>query len=482
LTHDTISNPEAEQSVLGAILVRPEVMGRVADVIEPTDFYREAHGRIFQAMLDLYGKGDPVDLVTVNALLKERGQLDGIGGPGFLASLSEQVGFATNAEHYAKIVLEKSLIRQVQVKCQQILTQSKHPIENTADFLQLVESQIFEVTQSYNGNGLRRQEKEPFDGVGDLILEVADFVKIELKPKKVIINPWVTEHAIILIYGLRGVGKTMFVIGLVNAITSGAPFGPWETITPASCLYLDGEMPPQDTAERFNFLAKHNRKEKLFIYSDAYVNSLGIPGANLLNEEWRQAMQEILTKKNIKVWIVDNIASLAPGIDENSKQEWDPINKWFLELRSVGITTIFLHHANKDGGQRGTSGREDNIDISVLLERPKNYTQDQGARFVVKFEKARIRHNDLHLIGDTEFALETAEDGSYDWTFRSLKKQTKVEVIKMLDAATPSINIAKELGVTKGRISQIKNEAVKEGLITDKGKLTQSGLAYVQKN
>ena len=66
------ANPEAEQSVLGAILVRPEVMDRIADVIVPEDFYREAHGRIYQAMLDLYGRGEPVDLVTVSALLKER--------------------------------------------------------------------------------------------------------------------------------------------------------------------------------------------------------------------------------------------------------------------------------------------------------------------------------------------------------------------------------------------------------------------------
>ena len=97
------ANAEAEQSVLGAILVRPEVMDRIADMIIPEDFYREAHGRIYKAMLDLYGKGEPVDLVTVSALLKERGQLEGVGGPAFLAGLSEQVGFAANADYYANL-------------------------------------------------------------------------------------------------------------------------------------------------------------------------------------------------------------------------------------------------------------------------------------------------------------------------------------------------------------------------------------------
>ena len=82
------ASPEAEQSVLGAILVRPNVLDAVADVIKPDDFYRQAHAQIFQAMLDLYAYGQPVDLVTVTMLLKERGMLEGVGGPVFLAQLS----------------------------------------------------------------------------------------------------------------------------------------------------------------------------------------------------------------------------------------------------------------------------------------------------------------------------------------------------------------------------------------------------------
>jgi DNA primase catalytic core len=327
--------------------------------------------------------------------------------------------------------------------------------------------------------GLVKDQSPP--SINDLIFEVSDFLKLDLKPKRSILHPWVSEYSIIMIYGLRGVGKTMFVIGLLDSITGGAPFGPWETITTSSCLYLDGEMPPQDTADRFKFLANGHRKEKLFIYSDAYANSLGIPGANLLNEEWRQAMKDFLQKKSIRLWAVDNIASLAPGIDENSKQEWDPINQWFLELRAAGVTTIFLHHANKDGGQRGTSGREDNIDISVLLERPKNYTPDQGARFVAKFEKARIKHSDLHLIGDTEFSIETAEDGSYVWTFGSVKKQTKGEVLRMLDEGMAANAIASSLKISDARVSQIRGEALKGGLITETGKFTQSGIQWLQK-
>ena len=142
------ANPEAEQSVLGAILVRPEVLDRVADLIEPADFYREAHGRIFQAMLDLYGRGEPVDLVTVTALLKERGQLEGVGGPVFLAALSEQVGFAANADYYAGLVHDKAVLRRLLDTTQEIAGACLAPVENVAEFLDTAEQKIFEVAES----------------------------------------------------------------------------------------------------------------------------------------------------------------------------------------------------------------------------------------------------------------------------------------------------------------------------------------------
>jgi replicative DNA helicase len=142
------ANPEAEQSVLGAILVRPEALDRIADLIAPEDFYREAHGRIFQAMLDLYGRGEPVDLVTVTALLRERGQLESVGGPVFLAGLSEQVGFAVNAEYYAHLVHDKAVLRRLLDTTQEIASACLAPVENVAEFLDEAEHKIFQVAEA----------------------------------------------------------------------------------------------------------------------------------------------------------------------------------------------------------------------------------------------------------------------------------------------------------------------------------------------
>jgi len=142
------ANPEAEQSVLGAILVRPEALDRVAELLTPEDFYRQAHSRIFRGMLDLYGRGEPVDLVTVSALLKERGQLEGVGGPVFLAALSEQVGFATNAEYYANLVHDKAVLRRLLDAGQEIAGACLGPVEDVAQFLDAAEQKVFAVAQS----------------------------------------------------------------------------------------------------------------------------------------------------------------------------------------------------------------------------------------------------------------------------------------------------------------------------------------------
>jgi replicative DNA helicase len=146
------ANPEAEQSVLGAILVRPEAIDVVATLITAADFYRQAHAEIYQAMLDLRDSGKPVDLVTVSALLKERVKLEGVGGPVFLAGLSEQVGFATNAEYYATLVRDKARLRRLLDTTQGIAAACFAPVDNVSEFMAGAAQKINEATEANHEN------------------------------------------------------------------------------------------------------------------------------------------------------------------------------------------------------------------------------------------------------------------------------------------------------------------------------------------
>ncbi len=142
------ANLEAEQSVLGAILLRAQALDQVADLLTPEDFYRSAHGHIFQAMLDLWSRAEPVDLVTVTALLRERGRLEEVGGPVFLAALSEHVGTAANAIYYARLVHEKAVLRRLLACSQNIAQACLAPVEDVEQFLDGAENEIFKVAES----------------------------------------------------------------------------------------------------------------------------------------------------------------------------------------------------------------------------------------------------------------------------------------------------------------------------------------------
>src|SRR5919197_5763165 len=106
-------NLEAERSVLGAILLHNHAFNLAAEVIDAHDFYRDAHRRIFDKMVKLSERGDAIDLVTLKEELGRAGDLDEVGGPAYIAALVDGVPRSTNVEHYARIVKEKSNLRNL---------------------------------------------------------------------------------------------------------------------------------------------------------------------------------------------------------------------------------------------------------------------------------------------------------------------------------------------------------------------------------
>jgi replicative DNA helicase len=103
----------AEQSVLGSMLLSKDAIADVAEVLRGVDFYRPAHETIHDAIIDLYGRSEPVDMITVAAELQRRGELQRIGGAPYLHTLSANVPIAANAGYYAEIVREKAILRRL---------------------------------------------------------------------------------------------------------------------------------------------------------------------------------------------------------------------------------------------------------------------------------------------------------------------------------------------------------------------------------
>ena len=140
---------EVEQAVLGAILKDPEAINRVIDIVmDAGDFYAPKHQMIFQAAVDLYSRSEPVDITTIVSCLQDRGHLDKIGGRVYLVDLVEQVASTGNVASYAKIILEKSVLRRLIATSNEILS-SCYAVEMPADeLLDRAEANIFNISES----------------------------------------------------------------------------------------------------------------------------------------------------------------------------------------------------------------------------------------------------------------------------------------------------------------------------------------------
>ena len=104
---------EAEQSILGSMLLERDAVARVVEMVRPEDFYREAHRRVFEVVAELFDRGEPADLVSVTDRLRAKGVLDDVGGAAYITSLLHAVPTAANVEYYARLVVNKSMLRQM---------------------------------------------------------------------------------------------------------------------------------------------------------------------------------------------------------------------------------------------------------------------------------------------------------------------------------------------------------------------------------
>src|SRR4051812_37384445 len=140
-------NLEAEESVLGAMMVSPVAIAAVAEDLDASDFYRGSHGAIYRAALALYGKGEPVDAITLVDELEERGELEQVGGRVRVHELAALVPATANAAHYARIIKEMATLRGLVRAGHEITRLGLERPGETADLVDQAEQVVFELAQ-----------------------------------------------------------------------------------------------------------------------------------------------------------------------------------------------------------------------------------------------------------------------------------------------------------------------------------------------
>ena len=241
-------------------------------------------------------------------------------------------------------------------------------------------------------------------------ISLDDFVAQKIAAPEMMLDPWLSDGSLNMLYAKRGTAKTWICLISAIALTRKAhkwiDVGNWKATRPAGVLYLDGEMPQYYLQNRINeIISSLNRKQQgeqnpdspLTIVSNSSIaeNFRGSQ-MRLTESYWRDTIYNYISKDDrYNLLILDNLASLTPGLDENKKEDWDPINQWILALRHLGVAVLFVHHAGKSGLQRGTSSREDALDNIIQLKKTRvkeisSKSYNPEATYIdIIFDKAR---------------------------------------------------------------------------------------------
>jgi replicative DNA helicase len=222
-------NAEAEQSILGGILLDNQALNNVLEVLVANDFYSESHRRIFTAIIELSDRNEPTDLITLTNILKNKQQIDGVGGAAYLASLVDNVPSAANVGYYAKIVKEKAILRQLIGTATGILKNSYDSGMDVDDVLDEAEHSIFEISEN--------KIRPSFYLLKNIIKDTFKTIERLYEKKNLItgvptgfdklddLTSGLQKSELIIVAGRPSMGKTAFALNLARhaAVEMGLP-------------------------------------------------------------------------------------------------------------------------------------------------------------------------------------------------------------------------------------------------------------------
>ncbi len=213
-------NLEAEQSILGSILLDNSAINSVLEILSKSDFYSEAHRKIFSVMIESSEKNEPVDLITLSNALRDRKLLDSVGGTSYLASLVDNVPSAANVANYAKIVKEKAILRGLIGSATEIITSCYETGSDVDQVLDRAEHSIFEISENKvrpSFYPMREIVKDSFRSIEDLYAHKALITGVPTGFEKIDdLTSGLQKSDLIIIAGRPSMGKTAFALNIAQ--------------------------------------------------------------------------------------------------------------------------------------------------------------------------------------------------------------------------------------------------------------------------
>ncbi len=282
---------DLEEAVLGAVMLEKEAVATVSEILQPNYFYKEAHQKIYEAIKDLFGRTEPVDILSVTNELRKNGNLEIVGGAYYVAWLTSRVGSAANVEYHSRVIAEKFIKRELIRVSGEILQDSFDETVDTFDLMDSAEKKVFEIAE----NNIRKG----FDSI-QMLLEKAVKEMERLKEEKK--------------EGITGVESGFFDL---DRITSG--WQPTDLIILAArpsmgktalslCLLRNAAVQNRRPAAIFSLEMSSLQLVNRLIALETGINSEKIKKGKLEEGEWRILHEKIAHLAEAKIFIDDTAA------------------------------------------------------------------------------------------------------------------------------------------------------------------------------
>lgn len=302
-------NIEAEQAVLGAMLIDKEAIAKATEVLLADDFYREAHRVIFSAMLELYNKNEAVDMVTVTEILKRDNKLEDIGGIAYITSLANVVLTAANVKYHAEIVAEKSVLRQLVRVSTEIAAMGYEANEDVGTLLDTAESRILEISN--------RKKKNDFTAINDILMDSVQSIESLLQNKGGLtglpagfadldkLTSGLHPSDFIILAARPSMGKTALALNIVQNVALRAH------------KVIGGE--PRSVA----FFSLEMSKEQLvnrMLCAEAGIDSQRLRVGEMHDEDWTHLWDACDTMSRAKIYIDDTAGITAMDMRSRARR------------------------------------------------------------------------------------------------------------------------------------------------------------------
>lgn len=296
-------NTEAEASILGAILIDSDAIVKVADIINPEDFYDERHARIYEAMLQLYEKHSPIDVLTLSDQLRNTGMLDMVGGAGYLTELTNFVPTATHADKYAEIIAQKSMRRRL-IKASQVITDlGFDETQSLQELIENAETKLFEVSQRHIKQDISSLENilsSSFDRLDELHKDKGKLRGIPTGYRDLDnILAGLQPSDLFILAARPSMGKTAFVLNLAHNVAVKAN---------QSVLLFSLEMGKEQLVDRL-------------LAAEAGVNAWNLRTGNLTDNDFEKIGHAMGTLSEAKIFIDDTAGITVSDLRTKARRE-----------------------------------------------------------------------------------------------------------------------------------------------------------------